>query len=117
MFAMYLPKLTVPKYASNLDSCLRSLMCWNIRSPSRIVENLQLFIRYLPHWCAALAFLLVYIVVMQTLLVPDYSYYNPTLNMTVNVTCNVRGDLSPACNAARQVDLWIMGWNHVCVHV
>lgn len=61
-------------------------------------------------------FLFIYIIVMKYLPVPTYSYFNanPHINETLTIYCNgTRGDLSEKCNAARQVDLWIMGWDHM----
>ena len=50
---------------------------------------------------------------MMTLYVPTYTYTVPGTNESYTQICDVRGDLTEACNAARQVDLWIMGWNHM----
>ena len=76
-------------------------------------QHFALFIKYGYQWLAALAFLIIYIIVMKTLPVPTFTYNNPTYG-NVTVECNgTTGDLSPACNAARQVDLWVLGWDHM----
>jgi hypothetical protein len=31
-----------------------------------------------------------------------------------HVDCDTYGDLTPKCSAARMVDVWVLGWNHMC---
>jgi heparan-alpha-glucosaminide N-acetyltransferase len=86
-----------------------------LRSFSPFIQrHFGLFIKYSLHWLLAFCFLFVYIIVMKQLWVPSYTYFNSNPHIgLVNVTCDKRGDLTEACNAARQVDLWIMGWDHM----
>jgi heparan-alpha-glucosaminide N-acetyltransferase len=67
-----------------------------------------------------------YVALMLGLWVPSYSYVAHYTNVTaeiphdithgemvVTVPCDTRGDLSPACSAARLVDDWILGSQHL----
>jgi len=83
------------------------------RLPFRVPQYCELYVKYSLHWLSSFVFLFIYIIVMKHLYVPSYSYFNPNHGETFNVTCDTRGDLTEACNAARQVDLWIMGWDHM----
>jgi heparan-alpha-glucosaminide N-acetyltransferase len=78
-----------------------------------------LFYKHALQWAVAFGFLIFYIFMMLLLHVPSYSYFNPDpngitdLNQTFTVKCDTHGDLGPACNAARAVDHWILGWSNM----
>jgi heparan-alpha-glucosaminide N-acetyltransferase len=65
---------------------------------------------YSCHWLVASLSIAVYGAVLFGLWVPDWNV--PGTNVTVH--CNTRGDLSPKCSAARLVDQWVLGWDHMC---
>ncbi|KAK4401384.1 Heparan-alpha-glucosaminide N-acetyltransferase [Sesamum angolense] len=72
-------------------------------------------------WCVALLLSLIYLGLSYGLYVPDWQYLvqADSSMLTVNnsrvytVKCSVRGDLSPACNAAGMVDRYILGVDHL----
>jgi hypothetical protein len=51
--------------------------------------------------------------------VPTYTYLfqyqtqDISISMNLTVPCDTRGDLTPACSAARQMDNWLMGSAHL----
>ena len=65
---------------------------------------------YRAHWLVATLFLVAYTAITFGLYVPTWTPHNSLRE----VVCNVRGDLSPKCSAARYVDQMILGWKHMC---
>lgn len=104
--------------------------------PDTKQNTLALFTHYSLHWATAAAFLGTYLVIMLLAKVPSYEWTNRdhygTPNCVTNKTthqmvctsdwmpglvvkteCGVRGDLTPKCSAARMVDVWLFGYNHM----
>ena len=65
---------------------------------------------YRAHWLVAFLFVGVYTALTFGLYVPTWT----PPGGTEEVVCDVRGDLSPKCSAARYVDQTILGWKHMC---
>lgn len=97
--AIYLPKNTVVGWKRNGLWTEVSGKVWS-----------KSFRYYALHWLVAASFLLIYLAVTFGVYVPDWVV--PLTNRTVK--CNTRGDLTPACSAARLVDRWFLTWDHMC---
>eukprot|EP00249_Psilotum_nudum_P013542 c24388_g1_i1 orf=366-1508(+) len=74
------------------------------------------------HWIAAFMLSSLYLSLLYGLRIPSWQFHSPIATYSFNssrdeeiftVTCNVRGDLGPACNAAGFIDRSIMGINHL----
>ena len=97
-------------------------------------DTKALFTHYTLHWMGALAFFLLYLVVMLGVTVPSWQftipghYGDPLCNTTgtkqtcvsewvpelvIETTCDVKGDLTPKCSATRMVDHWLFGYDHM----
>eukprot|EP00037_Helgoeca_nana_P015524 m.145079 g.145079 ORF g.145079 m.145079 type:complete len:557 (-) comp23055_c0_seq6:54-1724(-) len=62
-------------------------------------------------WAVAVSFLVGYLLVMLAVPIPSWSYtYN---NVTMDVKCDMSGDLTPACSPARWVDVKLIGLDHM----
>ena len=129
MMSIYLPRCT-----TRLES-RRVARFEDVPGPAA----LKVFRFYAMHWLVALGFLLVYVIIMLFVPVPTWVYEikrsvgepqcvdsppwdlpgvrtcTSTIHPGVNITvaCDVSGDLTPKCSAARMVDAWILGWQHM----
>ena len=127
--SLYLPRLTT-KFERPRDARFDE-----VPGPAGV----RVFRFYILLWAVALCFLWLYVTIMLGVTVPTWTYHLPrrvtdemcveppswdlpgvrTCTSTVlpaeNITvhCNVRGDLTPKCSAARMVDEWLLGWSHM----
>ena len=63
-------------------------------------------------WAVAFVFFFVYLVIMLGVSVPTWSFELDGVELTVH--CDKAWDLTPACSAARWVDVELLGSNHLC---
>ncbi|KAK9064475.1 hypothetical protein SSX86_015857 [Deinandra increscens subsp. villosa] len=83
----------------------------------------EAFLRnYIWHWCAVFFLCAVYVGLTYGLYVADWQFndlYSFSSSVSENgttihsVTCSVRGDLGPACNAAGMIDRFVLGIDHL----
>ncbi|TQD69814.1 hypothetical protein C1H46_044653 [Malus baccata] len=79
------------------------------------------FRTYYWHWCVIFSLSAIYAGLLYGLYVPDWEFKAstpsslPPSNATTTyvVKCSVRGDLGPACNSARMIDRYILGFDHL----
>ncbi|XP_004230240.1 uncharacterized protein [Solanum lycopersicum] len=78
----------------------------------------SIFKLYSWQWVIGACVLVVYLATLYGTYVPDWNFVvqNPDsvhFGKTLAVTCNVRGNLDPPCNAVGYIDRWILGINHM----
>ncbi|KAL8248415.1 hypothetical protein R6Q59_005283 [Mikania micrantha] len=83
----------------------------------------EAFLRnYIWHWCAVFFLCAIYAGLTYGLYVADWQFndlYSLSSLVSENgttihtVTCSVRGDLGPACNAAGMIDRFVLGIDHL----
>eukprot|EP00039_Didymoeca_costata_P021285 m.344037 g.344037 ORF g.344037 m.344037 type:complete len:560 (-) comp23739_c0_seq1:61-1740(-) len=80
------------------------------------LEYFKMFKIHSLQWIAALVFMLIYLIIMLGVKVPSYDVKLSTDNDSMkvyHVNCDISGDLSPRCSAARYIDNVVMGYNHM----
>lgn len=81
----------------------------------------SIFKIYYLQWVIGACVLLVYLATLYVTYVPDWHFVvqNPDsvdFGKTLTVTCNVRGNLDPPCNAVGYIDRQVLGINHMYPH-
>ncbi|EPS74559.1 hypothetical protein M569_00196, partial [Genlisea aurea] len=89
-----------------------------LRNDEKVASFQSLFKKYQWHWLAMAILTAVYLVLLYGLYVPDWEFRNPLLEESseakiIMVKCGMRGDTSPACNAAGMIDRAILGMRHM----
>eukprot|EP00050_Salpingoeca_kvevrii_P019369 m.85288 g.85288 ORF g.85288 m.85288 type:complete len:492 (+) comp8378_c0_seq7:63-1538(+) len=107
LMAIYLPK-----YSKKLDRRAK----FHEIPYSKNTRWLSVYRFLLPHWICALLAMVIYLCIVFLLHVPDYDFTDPVTHTTYIVNCDTRGDLSPACNAGRELDRLLIGWEHMYPH-
>ncbi|KAG6544905.1 hypothetical protein Mapa_013595 [Marchantia paleacea] len=90
---------------------------WNPRRLGNTPPHVPLavFNMYFWHWVVAGLLSTLYLIILYGVYVPDWEFV-PASSQSVSplkVTCGVRGDLSPPCNAVGFVDRLLLGLNHM----
>lgn len=75
-------------------------------------QRAQLFSHYACHWFVASIFVGVNVCIMLFMSVPTFTFTTKD-GKNYTQTCNIHGDLTPACSAARLVDSKLLGWRHI----
>ncbi|KAJ9549052.1 hypothetical protein OSB04_021595 [Centaurea solstitialis] len=85
-------------------------------------QKAAFFRNYMWHWCAVFFLSAIYIGLTYGLYVADWQFEDLNSFSSLvsengstihTVTCSVRGDLGPACNAAGMIDRYVLGINHL----
>ncbi|WMV47308.1 hypothetical protein MTR67_040693 [Solanum verrucosum] len=81
----------------------------------------SIFKLYSCQWVIGACVLVVYLATLYGTYVPDWNFVvqnpdNVDFGKTLTVTCNVRGNLDPPCNAVGYIDRQILGINHMYPH-
>ncbi|KAI3717396.1 hypothetical protein L1987_68984 [Smallanthus sonchifolius] len=96
-------------------------MC-EIWLPRKACRKEAVLRNYIWHWCAVFFLCAIYIGLTYGLFVADWQFkdlYSLSSLVSENgttihtVTCSVRGDLGPACNAAGMIDRFVLGIDHL----
>lgn len=84
----------------------------------RLGRHLTTFREQGWRWLAVLLIWTIYFVIMRGVTVPNWRYRathaGGLVGPELEVTCGVRGDLSPKCSALRWLDQQVLGFNHMC---
>lgn len=72
-----------------------------------------IFTFYKWHWLTALGVVIIYFSCVYGLYVPDWQFESPTTGDLLTVTCGVRADFGPPCNAVGHIDRTILGLKHM----
>ncbi|XP_058102643.1 uncharacterized protein LOC131246484 [Magnolia sinica] len=98
---------------------LLAAMCeiW-LKSDKDVDSGLSLVRKYRFQWLVALILTTMYLSLLYGLYVPDWKYQIPSESSSVppktfSVTCGVRGDTGPACNAIGMIDREVLGIQHL----
>ncbi|XP_023736364.1 uncharacterized protein LOC111884285 isoform X1 [Lactuca sativa] len=90
--------------------------------PRQTYKKEPFFSVYIWHWCGVILLLAIYMGLTYGLYVADWQFKDlHSLSSLISengstirtVTCSVRGDLGPACNAAGMIDRYILGIDHL----
>ncbi|KAI3824835.1 hypothetical protein L1987_06306 [Smallanthus sonchifolius] len=90
--------------------------------PRQAFRKEEVIRNYIWHWCAVFFLCAIYIGLTYGLFVADWQFkdlYSLSSLVSENgttihtVTCSVRGDLVPACNAAGMIDRFVLGIDHL----
>ncbi|KAL3349657.1 hypothetical protein AABB24_022656 [Solanum stoloniferum] len=78
----------------------------------------SIFKLYSWQWVIGACVLVVYLATLYGTYVPDWNFVvqnpdNVDFGKTLTVTCNMRGNLDPPCNAVGYIDRQILGINHM----
>ncbi|KAJ4720379.1 Heparan-alpha-glucosaminide N-acetyltransferase [Melia azedarach] len=89
-----------------------------LKGDDHVSSELSLLKKYQFHWIVALVLTTVYLLLLYGSYVPDWQYQYPvgpssSSPKIFNVTCGVRGNTGPACNAVGMIDRKILGIQHL----
>lgn len=79
-------------------------------------DKFAIFKIYYLHWVVAVVIVAIYLALLYGVYVPDWDFIpnatDPSAT-TLHVSCGVRGDIGPACNAVGYLDRTILGLSHL----
>jgi len=76
-------------------------------------QSLNIYKVYIWDYVLQAAVILIYVVISAALFVPTYKAMTCDGSEEMTIICDVRGSLSPECNAAGLIDRWMLGGDHM----
>nr|GEW35478.1 heparan-alpha-glucosaminide N-acetyltransferase-like isoform X1 [Tanacetum cinerariifolium] len=113
--------LIIPKPNRIAIGYIAAAVC-EIWLPRQVWKKNTFLRNYIWHWFAVIFLCAIYIGLTYGLYVADW-HFNDSYSLSSlisengttihTVTCSVRGDLGPACNAAGMIDRYVLGMDHL----